>query len=773
MNTTRLRKLLFVLTLTGTLAAQSNTGELRLKMVDQSGSAITGSVELVSEVNAVHEKLDTDSDGSLVVKRLPFGLYNLHVEHSGFNPYSELVEIRSALPLERTITLGVAAIETVVTVTDSATLLDPHTTGDVNRLGAEALEDRSSSRPGRTLLDLVDSQPGWLLEANGVLHPRGSEYQTQYVIDGIPLTENRSPAFSPEMDPEGVESMSVLTGGYPAEYGRKLGGVIEVNTSKDITPGFHGTASVYGESFATAGGDLVGQYGWGHNTFSLGASADRTGRFLDPPVEQNYTNSGTNAGFSAHYERDLTDHDRLGMVLRWGHSRFQVPNEQVQQAAGQREDRGNGETAGQISYQHVFSSNMVGDLRAMVRDISATLWSNPLSTPVVASQERGLRESYVNGSISIHRGHNEYKAGMEADFGSIRERFAYALADPTQFDPDTPLSFQFANRAQDREQALFAQDLLRLGNWTLSAGLRWDHYHVVAEQNAVSPRLGAAWFWKPAGIVFRASYDRVFQTPAFENLLLSSSPAIDSLNDNVLRLAVKPSLGNFYEAGFARVFFGRVKLDADYYHRNVNNYADDDVLLNTGVSFPISFNRASTYGTEVKLEVSRWGRFSGFLSYSNMRGVGYFPVTGGLFLGNDASGLLSNTTSFPVTQDQRNTVRGRLRYEFTSRVWAAFESAYGSGLPVEFDGTYQDALAQYGQRIVNQVNFERGRVRPNFTISASAGAILWQHEKRSLRAQGDIENLTNRLNVIDFAGLFSGTALAAPRSGAARLKFEF
>ena len=759
--------------LAASLAAQSNTGELRLNLKDQSGSPIAGSVEIVSEVSKVHEKLDTDPAGELVVKRLPFGVYSLHVEHAGFTPYSELIEIRSALPLEKTVTLGVAPIETVVTVTDSATLLDPHTLGDVNRVGSEALQDRNASRPGRNLLDLVDAQPGWLLEANGVLHPRGSEYQTQYVIDGIPLTENRSPAFSPEMDPEGVESMSVLTGGYPAEYGRKLGGVIEVNTSKDITPGFHGSASVYGESFATAGGDLMGQYGWGHNTFSLGASADRTGRFLDPPVEQNYTNSGTNAGFSAHYERDLSNHDRLGMVLRWGQSRFEVPNEQMQQDTGQRQDRGNGETAGQVSYQHIFSPNIVGDVHAMVRDISADLWSNPFSTPVIASQDRGLRESYVNGSISIHHGHNEYKTGVEADFGSVRERFGYAIADPTQFDPDTPSSFQFAGHAQDREQAWYAQDLLRLGNWTLSAGLRWDHYRLLVDQNAVSPRLGAAWFWKATGIVFRASYDRVFETPAFENLLLSSSPAIDSLNDNVLRLPVKPSLGNFYEAGVARVFFGHVKLDGDYYRRNVSNYADDDVLLNTGVSFPISFAKASIQGTEVKLEVPRWGPFSGFLSYSNMRGSGYFPVTGGLFLGSDSSGLLSNTASFPVTQDQRNTVRARLRYEITPRVWAAFESAYGSGLPVEFDGTYQDALAQYGQRIVNQVNFARGRVRPNFSISLSAGAILWKQEKRSLRGQGDLENLTNRLNVIDFAGLFSGTALAAPRSGAVRLKFEF
>jgi len=62
-------------------------------------------------------------------------------------------------------------------------------------------------------------------------------------------------------------------------------------------------------------------------------------------------------------------------------------------------------------------------------------------------------------------------------------------------------------------------------------------------ENAASPRIGAAWYWPAADIIFRASYDRIFQTPAFENLLLASSAAVDALNDNVLRLPVRPSRG--------------------------------------------------------------------------------------------------------------------------------------------------------------------------------------------------------------------------------------
>jgi hypothetical protein len=205
----------------------------------------------------------------------------------------------------------------------------------------------------------------------------------------------------------------------------------------------------------------------------------------------------------------------------------------------------------------------------------------------------------------------------------------------------------------------------------------------------------------------------------------------------------------------------------------MDNFADDDLLLNTGVSFPVSFRKAEIHGVEAKLEIPRCGPLSGFVSYSNMLGVGYLPVTGGLFLGSNAAGALDASSRFPLTQDQRNAVRSRFRYQVAPRFWLALGGSYSSGLPVEFDGDYADAVAQYGQRIVSRVNLDRGRVRPSFSLDASAGFIAWQKEKRNIRFQADVRNLTDRLNVINFAGVFSGTAIAAPRSFSLRLQTEF
>ena len=752
---------------------QSSTGELRLSVSDSGGLPLESRVALVSEANQVAERLETASDGTVVAKRLPFGRYRLEVARAGFATYSTLLDIQSALPMEYHVTLTLAPVQAQVTVTPDATLLDVHQSGTVNRIGLETLQRRTGSLPGRSLSDVVDTEPGWLLEANGILHPRGSEYQVQYVVDGLPITDNRSPSFAPELDANDVHAMSIITGGYPAEYGRKLGGVIEVVTAGDARRGLHASAVASAGSFGTAAGTAAMQYGWRRTSLAFSGGVAHTNRYLDPPVEENFANSGTGVNLAARFEHEFSDADRWGVVLRHGETQFQVPNERVQEDAGQRQERSNRETAAQLSYQHVFSDNVLADARGMIRTLTAGLSSNAASTPIAAAQDRGFREGYVKGTISAHAGAHEVKAGVDADFGGIREAFAYRISDPTQFDPSTPLVFSFADRRSDREQAMFVQDRIRIGAWTVNAGLRWDRYDLVVKQSAVSPRLGVAWSWPAADLVVRGSYDRAFQTPAIENLLLASSPALDSLNATVLRLPVAPSLGDFFEAGVSKRLFSTLRLDVTQFLRDVSDFADDDLLLNTGISFPIAFHDAVIRGTEVKLELPAWRALSGFASYARMRGTGSLPITGGLFLGEDAAAALTSADRFPISQDQRHTVRARVSVQLSHRAWVAAGASYGSGLPVEFTGDPDLALAQYGPRIVDRVDLTNGRVRPHASVDGSVSYVIRRTDRQQLRVQADVINVTNRLDVINFAGLFSGTAVAPPRSLFVRLQADF
>ncbi len=755
--------------------AQRARGELRLEVHDLHGTAVSPSGELVSEANGFRRTFVAGPEGRYVAQDLPFGVYRLSLQAEGFAAWSDLVEIRSELPVRVAVTLGVAPVTTQVEVNDSATLVDPYATGSLYSVGRQTIEEHDAAQPGRELLDLVSEQPGWLYEANGVLHPRGSEYDVQFVVDGLPLTQNRSPAFAPSFDAGDVESLRVLTASFPAEYGRKLGGIVEVTTKKDVQAGWHGRLDAGGGSFFTLNDAAGISYAQGAQRFWVGGEGFHTDRYLDSPVLANYTNRGNAAGFSASYERDFSTSDRLRLSIMHNVVRFLVPNELVQQQAGQRQDIQNSETSGQIYFQHTISPELFLSFSGSLRDASATLTSNAFATPVIVSQDRGYREGYVRADLAGHHGHHDWKTGVDGIFSPVHEALQYTITDPAQFDPGTKLNFQFPyQRKWDVEPSTYVQDQMRLGRWNVSAGLRFDHYGFALNESAWSPRIGVSRFVPALNLLLHASYDRAFQTPAIENLLLASSPLLDAISPSVLRLPVRPGRGNFYEGGVTKAFLGKLRLDANVFRRDFRQYSDDDVLLDTGVSFPIAFAKARIFGEEIRVEVPQWGRFSGYLSYANQSGIGQGPITGGLFLGSAAANALTDTSKFAVTQDQRNSLRARVRFQAPRHAWLAMSAQYGSGLPADIGNSkISDLLAAFGPQILNQVDLARSRVRPNFSLDVAAGAEIYHKEQRSAALQIQVANLANRLNVINFASLFSGTAVAAPRTISARMKLTF
>ena len=756
------------------LLAQVDTGELRLQATDAKGSGVKASIEVSSEADQYRNHFATDESGALDVRILAYGIYDVAIEVKGFLPMHTTVEIRSALPTSLTVKLAVAPVTSTVRVDEKATLIDPDRPSSVMQIGQQQIDSRLGSLPGRSVQDLVNSQPGWLYEGNAVLHPRGSEYQTQFVVDGIPLTDNRSPSFGPEIEADDLDSISIYTAGIPAEYGRKMGGVVELNTKRDTDAGLHGQLTLSGGSYDTAQAFGEVQELQGKNTFGASASGNRTSYYLNPVVPENFTNDGTTADFSTRYEREFTERDRLTLGVRHELSRFEIPNENIQQQAGQLQIGDNFETIGTASYLHIFSPNLLGNLVGMVRDNANDLDSNRQSVPIIATSHNDFREGYFKATASFHHANQEFKAGLETDNTFLHEDFSYLITDPTQFDDGTPPSLSFKQQRPDLEQAAFAEDLIRLGKWTVSAGLRWDHYQLILNQNEFSPRVSIGRYLPSLNMVLHGSYDRVFQTPSFENILISSSPQITSLDPSVLRLPVKPSIGSYYEGGLTEGFYGKLVLDVTIFRRDVHNYADDDQLLNTGVSYPIAFDKAILYGAEGKLDLVNLGKLTGFISYSYIVGNAWFPVTGGLFLGDDVTNALTQTTGhFPDSQDQRNTLRTRFQYQALSRVSLATGLSYGSGLPFDFDGDPAEALAQYGPAVLNRLNFDRGRILPTLAISASVGTDLYKRDKKTIRFQADGDNLNNRLNVIDFGGLFSGNAIGPGRSFALRLNTSF
>jgi len=318
------------------------------------------------------------------------------------------------------------------------------------------------------------------------------------------------------------------------------------------------------------------------------------------------------------------------------------------------------------------------------------------------------------------------------------------------------------------------QDNIHFGNFNLSAGIRFDHYRVRVEETAWSPRLGFAWYVPQLGIVFRGSYDRVFGTPAIENLLLSTSAKVRTLDNEVAQLPLRPSRGNYYEVGATKELFKKAHVSANVFRRNLRNFADDDVLLNTGVSFPIALSSAEIYGAESQFVLPQLGPVTAWVSYSYQVASAKLPAVGGLFLGEDASGQLNSHNRTWVSQDQRHTIHGQVRYQPWSRFWMALGTTYGTGLPLDIGNEDVAKLMEdFGQAVVDRVNLSAGRVKPSLSVDISAAVDLYRKETRAVRVQADVRNLNDRLNVINFASLFSGTAIGAPRTFSVRLRFDY
>src|SRR5262249_45362787 len=430
---------------------------------------------------------------------------------------------------------------------------------------------------------MVASLPGWILESNGVLHPRGSEYQTQYVFDGVPIFDNRSPGFSSAPLADAAESFEVMTAGIPAEFGRKLGGVVNV-ASRAADEG-QGLIQVYGGNRALVGGALQIGGNTGKLGYSFAASASHTNRYLDPPAVENFYNQANLAsGFlRLDFAPDKEDVFRLFAWANYTH--LQVPNEVFQQEEGQQQARLNRDQDLTLSWEHYYSSQAASTVALYTRHLSADLHSNPLSTPLITEQDREFSAHGVNASVSRILAGHQFKVGGDAILSPVKEFFSTAVTDPTFFEdendsagpdsrsildftPETP--FLFSKRRNGLDYSFFVQDQWHLKNFTFNLGLRYDGYRFLIHDQAWSPRVAVAYFISQTQTNFHFSYDRAFQTPTIENLLLTSSAEAQALSPLRAQgqeggIPVPAGRAHFYEVGLSQEVGKRLRIDGHFF----------------------------------------------------------------------------------------------------------------------------------------------------------------------------------------------------------------
>jgi len=760
--------------------AAQNIGTVAGAINDAQGLAVPGAaVTLVNRVSGTSQETVSDEQGKYTLANVPFGIYVLSANLSGFSTAQRVVDIHSTVAIAADIQLNVGGVNEVVNVSADA-LLETSSTGSHVDLGANLIDQLPSATPSKQLSAMLLSAPGFIPSQNGRIHVRGSHGQIQYVVDGVPMTDEYTEAFANPLDPRYVKSAAVMTGGIPAEYGGKLAAVVDITSKSglDDPRKATGDASLNIGSFgaldggATVGGRLTPRIG-----YFLSGGGNETDRYLDPPTTDNFHNSGDAHRFTGKLELRPTDADFVRVVVSANGSSFQTPNRPDAQARGENPTQDLRDNSQTVTWLRQIGNAFIFDVVAYRRAASAVLDASTV-VPLAASQDRELDHQGINASVSYASGIHRLKAGVQYDRNPVREQFHMTGVDGVEYPEAAPFDpalggtpFVFAGEKIGQNFGTFIQDTFSpVPDLNVSLGVRFDRYRLVVEDTAISPRVGVAYHLHDSSTVIRGSYSRLFMPPFSENLLLSSSPVARALSSNaVAGEDVQPERQHAFEVGVQQAIATHAKIDVAYYRKNMRNVADVDQFLDTTVTFPLSVAQGVAQGVEARLDVPVFRGVNGYVSVARATILLTAPLTGGLFLEETPA----PGEQFYADHDQRWQAQFGMTYEHPSqRFFASFTGRFDSGIPFELPEGFDPATFEDPQAL-SLVNTETGRANPRTIVDVMGGSELFHRGTTKVELQAGVLNAFDTTYLLNFLSIFNGTHYGAPRTWTARLKVSF
>jgi hypothetical protein len=564
-----------------------NSASITGTVLDPASAVVpNATVEIHNPISGLSRSTTTDTSGNFSFVNVPYNPYHLTVNATGFSPYVQDVEVRSSSTVNLKISLALAGQTSAMTVeATGGDLIETESTShtDVDRDLIDRLPLESASSSLSSLVTL--SAPGISADSNGLFHGMGDHAENSFSVDGQPITDQQSKVFSNQIPVDAIESVEVIQGAPPAEYGGKTSLVIDVTTRSGqgvTTP--HGSVTTSYGTFGTAGAGFNLAYGgakWGN---FITANGMNTGRFLDPPEFVVMHDKGNEENLFDRVDFQLSGADSIHLNFGYTRSWFQNPNSFDQQyhpcavgvtncnAAGTLtvnavtgNPLGPTDQRSQIAtfniapaWTHLFASASVLTLGGFVRrdhydyypsadpfaDFSPDLQS------ATVSQDRTLMNAGARASISYVKGVHNFKAGATFQHTFLTEDEHIGVVDPGYLALIEPTcaslgdtgckasaAFDLTNAATDanlnqyhfhghtdvKEIALFVQDTITEGSWSFNLGIRGDIYNGISKGRQAEPRLGIAYNIKPTNTVLRIAYARTLESPFNENLIIAST----------------------------------------------------------------------------------------------------------------------------------------------------------------------------------------------------------------------------------------------------------
>ena len=435
-------------------AQLGNSGSIEGVVKDQSGASVPGAkVEITNPVSSFHRETTTDSDGNFRFTNVPFNPYHLVITAAGFNSVSQDVDVRSTVPVNLPIALKVGSAATTVTVeANGGDLVENESTfhTDVDQGIIHSLPVESQSSSFTSIATLVS--PGVAADSNGLMHGLGDHAENSVSLDGQPMTDQFSKVFSNQLPSDAIQSMEIISGAPPAEFGDKTSLVIKATTKSGLgvtTP----TGTVYASygSFGTANVGFNLAYGtqkWGN---FIAANGLNSGRFLDPPEFQVIHAKGNEENIFDRFDYQFSQKDTLHLNLNYTRSWFQTPNafDNLNVTDANGNIVGNTDQRSKIGtyniapvWTRLINSNTVFTLGAFVRHDRFNYYPspNPLAdfSPIQREsigQDRTLTNAGLRSDISYVKGINNIKIGATYEHTFLTENDRLAIVDPTLNSP--------------------------------------------------------------------------------------------------------------------------------------------------------------------------------------------------------------------------------------------------------------------------------------------------------------------------------------------------
>jgi hypothetical protein len=724
--------LLFLMATLALAQSAGNSGSINGTVVDPTGAVVpNATVEIRNPVSGFDRSTITDSSGRFAFTNIPFNNYHLTVTAENFAPTAQDVEPRSAVPVTVAIKLQVAgSMEQVTVHAEGGDLIenDPTAHTDIDKGAFDRLPLESASSSLSSAITLYT--PGIAADSNGLFHSFGDHAENSFSIDGQPITDQQSKVFSNQIPLDSIQSMEVIAGAPPAEYGGKTSLIINVTTQSgqgQTTP--HGTVTTSYGSFGTANAGFTLGYGgqqWGN---FISAGGLNSGRFLDPPEFAVMHDKGNEENLFDRVDYQLSTADSIHLNFGYTRSWFQNPNSFDQQS---HNVNGNGVLTDPVTGSPLGATDQVSQIKTL--NIAPT-WTRLINTNTVFTfggfvrrdqynyypsgnpfddfspdlqgqtvrQNRKLTNAGLRSNVSYVKGIHNVKVGVTYQHTFLTEDDGIGIVDPGLIsslncpnNSTPPCStllpydltqggspFSFHGHTDVKELALYAQDSITKGSWSFTLGLRGDFYNALAHDRQAEPRVGAAYNIKSTNTVLRVSYARAMESPFNENLVIASTgcsiPFLAALvpppGVPCVTGAITPGYRNEFHAGLQQAFGRYLVVSGDYIWKYTHNGYDFGTVGSTPITFPIEWHNAKIPGFALRVSVPNYRGFSAQVVMSSVAARFFLPQVAGLPIIPPATGV------FRIDHDEKFNQTTHIQYQpWKKGPWMGFNWRYDSGL---------------------------------------------------------------------------------------------